>query len=79
MNELMSLSASPLHTGRTFQDNLRSLSTDAPRGAIPMNRVSDRIYVMHEGEMTGLIEGEDMKNLTEELVVGYATGTKANV
>ena len=41
--------------------------------------VSDRIYVMHEGEMTGLIEGEDMKNLTEELVVGYATGTKANV
>lgn len=41
--------------------------------------VSDRIYVMHEGEMTGLIEGEDMKNLTEELVVGYATGTRANV
>ncbi len=41
--------------------------------------VSDRIYVMHEGEMTGLIEGEDMKNLTEELVVGYATGTKANI
>lgn len=41
--------------------------------------VSDRIYVMHEGEMTGLIEGEEMKHLTEELVVGYATGTKANV
>lgn len=41
--------------------------------------VSDRIYVMHEGEMTGLIEGEDMKNLTEELVVSYATGTRANV
>lgn len=41
--------------------------------------VSDRIYVMHEGEITGLIEGEDMKYLTEELVVGYATGTKANV
>lgn len=41
--------------------------------------VSDRIYVMHEGEVTGLIEGEDMKNLTEELVVGYATGTRANV
>ena len=41
--------------------------------------VSDRIYVMHEGEMTGLIEGEDMKHLTEELVVGYATGTKVNV
>ncbi len=38
--------------------------------------VSDRIYVMHEGEMTGLIEGEAMKNVTEELVVGYATGAK---
>ncbi|MGM9630467.1 sugar ABC transporter ATP-binding protein [Butyricicoccus sp.] len=36
--------------------------------------VSDRIYVMHEGEMTGLIEGEAMKHVTEELVVGYATG-----
>lgn len=41
--------------------------------------VSDRIYVMHEGEMTGLIEGEDIKHLTEEIVVGYATGTKVNV
>ena len=38
--------------------------------------VSDRIYVMHEGAMTGLIEGEAMKNVTEELVVGYATGAK---
>ena len=41
--------------------------------------VSDRIYVMHEGEMTGLIEGEDMKHVTEEMVVGYATGAKTNV
>lgn len=41
--------------------------------------ISDRIYVMHEGEMTGLIEGEDMKSITEELVVGYATGAKTNV
>ena len=41
--------------------------------------VSDRIYVMHEGELTGLIEGDDMKSITEELVVGYATGAKANV
>lgn len=41
--------------------------------------VSDRIYVMHEGEMTGLIEGEDMKHVTEEVVVGYATGAKTNV
>lgn len=39
--------------------------------------VSDRIYVMHEGEMTGLIE--DPKEFTEELVVGYATGAKKNV
>lgn len=36
--------------------------------------VSDRIYVMHEGVISGLIEGDEMKNLTEELVVGYATG-----
>lgn len=41
--------------------------------------VSDRIYVMHEGEMTGLIEGEDMRTVTEELVVGYATGAKTNL
>lgn len=41
--------------------------------------VSDRIYVMHEGEMTGLIEGEDIKHVTEELVVGYATGAKKNL
>ena len=39
--------------------------------------VSDRIYVMHEGEITGLIENEDMKNVTEELVVGYATAATA--
>ena len=39
--------------------------------------VSDRIYVMHEGEMTGLLE--DPKEFTEELVVGYATGAKKNV
>ncbi len=38
--------------------------------------VSDRIYVMHEGVMSGLIEGEDMKGLTEEIVVGYATGAR---
>lgn len=41
--------------------------------------ISDRIYVMPEGEMTGLIEDEDMKFITEELVVGYATGAKTNV
>lgn len=38
--------------------------------------VSDRMYVMHEGKMTGVIEGEDMKHITEELIVGLATGTK---
>jgi len=36
--------------------------------------VSDRIYVMHEGKMTGLIEGEDMKSITEEMIVSFATG-----
>lgn len=41
--------------------------------------VSDRVYVMHEGEMTGLIEGDGMKELTEELVVSYATGAKTNI
>ena len=41
--------------------------------------VADRIYVMHEGEMTGLIEGENMKNVTQELIVSYATGAKKNV
>lgn len=41
--------------------------------------VSDRIYVMHEGEITGLIEGSDMSGLTEETVVSYATGALRNV
>lgn len=36
--------------------------------------VSDRIYVMHEGEMTGLLE--DPKEFTEEMIVGLATGAK---
>ena len=39
--------------------------------------VSDRIYVMHEGEMTGLIE--DPKEFTEELIVGCATGAKSHL
>ncbi len=41
--------------------------------------VSDRIYVMHEGRMTGLVEGADMKQVTQEQIVGYATGAKNNV
>lgn len=36
--------------------------------------VSDRIYVMHEGEITGVIGTEEIGNLTEEQVVGLATG-----
>ncbi len=39
--------------------------------------VSDRIYVMHEGEMTGLIE--DPKEFTEDLIVGCATGAKTHL
>lgn len=38
--------------------------------------ISDRIYVMHEGKITGIVEKEDMKNLTEEQVIRYATGSK---
>lgn len=38
--------------------------------------ISDRMYVMHEGRMTGLIEGDEMGGLTEETVIAYATGTK---
>jgi len=41
--------------------------------------VSDRIYVMHEGVVTGLIEGPAMAALTEETVVSYATGALHNV
>lgn len=41
--------------------------------------VSDRIYVMHEGEMKGILEPEDMKQVTEELIVSYATGSKNNL
>lgn len=36
--------------------------------------VSDRIYVMHEGEITGVIGTEEIKSLTEEQVVSLATG-----
>lgn len=38
--------------------------------------VSDRIYIMHEGTMTGCIEPEDMAALTEDEVIRYATGAK---
>ncbi len=39
--------------------------------------VSDRIYVMHEGEMTGVLENP--KDFTEELIVGCATGAKKHL
>ncbi|MGI6176188.1 MAG: sugar ABC transporter ATP-binding protein [Christensenellales bacterium] len=37
--------------------------------------VSDRLYVMHEGRIMTCFEPEDMKNLTEEAVIRYATGS----
>lgn len=41
--------------------------------------ISDRIYVMNEGELTGRIEKDAMRTLTEEQVVAFATGTQNNV
>ncbi|MBA4699146.1 MAG: sugar ABC transporter ATP-binding protein [Ruminococcus sp.] len=38
--------------------------------------ISDRIYVMHEGTITGTVEVNDMQYITEELMVGYATASK---
>lgn len=35
--------------------------------------MSDRVVVMHEGEITGILENKD---LTEEIVLAYASGTK---
>ena len=31
--------------------------------------VSDRIYVMHEGEIAGLFECEDLKHVTQEMIL----------
>jgi ABC-type sugar transport system ATPase subunit len=41
--------------------------------------VSDRMYVMHEGEITGCLEKEDLVGITEEDVLKYATGVARNV
>lgn len=41
--------------------------------------ISDRIYVMHEGKMTGLLEGGDMEEITQEQIVSFATGAKSNI
>lgn len=38
--------------------------------------ISDRIYIMHEGSVTGVLEAEDMKGLTEDTVIKYATGAR---
>lgn len=35
--------------------------------------ISDRIYVMHEGEISGIIDKDDMAIVTEEMMVSYAT------
>ena len=40
--------------------------------------ISDRIYVMHEGGITGLLEGEEVRQVTEEMVVSFATGAQKN-
>ena len=41
--------------------------------------ISDRIYVMHEGAIAGLLEDEDVKNVTEERMVSFATGAQKNL
>ncbi|NDL68564.1 sugar ABC transporter ATP-binding protein [Anaerotalea alkaliphila] len=37
--------------------------------------ISDRIYVMHEGEITGRIEPDELAMLTDDKVIKYATGS----
>lgn len=37
--------------------------------------ISDRMYIMHEGAISGCIESDRMDSVTEELVVSYATGS----
>lgn len=41
--------------------------------------ISDRMYVMHEGEVTGLLEKKDLEGITEEAVLKFATGIQKNV
>lgn len=36
---------------------------------------SDRMYVMHEGEITGCVEPHEIKKITEEDIIKYATGS----
>ena len=37
--------------------------------------ISDRMYVMHEGEITGCVEPHEIKKITEEDIIKYATGS----
>jgi len=37
--------------------------------------ISDRIYIMHEGRITGCLEREEMKNIKEDDIIKFATGT----
>ncbi len=37
--------------------------------------ISDRLYVMHEGRITGCIEREEIQGVTEEKIIKYATGS----
>ncbi|NCA98566.1 MAG: sugar ABC transporter ATP-binding protein [Clostridia bacterium] len=41
--------------------------------------VSDRIYVMHEGRITAAFDNEDVRGLTEDYVIAFATGTKTHI
>ena len=37
--------------------------------------ISDRLYVMHEGSITGCIERDEIRAVTEEDIIKYATGS----
>lgn len=41
--------------------------------------ISDRLYVMHEGKITGCIETEEIRGVTEEDIIKYATGSAAGM
>ena len=37
--------------------------------------ISDRLYVLHEGRITGCLEREVIQGVTEEKIIKYATGS----
>ena len=41
--------------------------------------ISDRLYVMHEGKITGCIGTEEIRGVTEEDIIKYATGSAAGM